>query len=92
MREEIEIAGIKIPKADWDATPQSVQMLVRVLSERLAQLEEKLGQNSHNSSRPPSSDGFGNQPKAEDKKDKRGLYRLNYAELTSKCQHIKQRN
>ncbi len=71
MREEIEIAGIKIPKADWDATPLSVQMLVRVLSERLAQLEEKLGQNSQNSSRPPSSDGFGNKPKAEDKQDKR---------------------
>lgn len=71
MCEEIEIAGIKIPKADWDATPLSVQMLVRVLSERLEQLEEKLGQNSQNSSRPPSSDGFGNQPKAEDKKDKR---------------------
>ena len=58
MSEEIEIAGIKIPKADWDATPPSVQALVLVLSERLSQLEEKLNQNSQNSSKPPSSDGF----------------------------------
>ena len=56
--EEIDITGIKIPKADWDATPASIQALVRVLSERLWQLEEKVNQNSQNSSKPPSRDEF----------------------------------
>ena len=59
MEETIEIAGIKVPKADWDATPASIQALVLALSERLSQVEEKLNQNSQNSSRPPSTDGFG---------------------------------
>ncbi len=59
MNEEIEIAGIQVPKADWEATPASIQALVLVLSERLTQLEEKLNKNSQNSSKPPSTDGFG---------------------------------
>ena len=64
---EIEIAGIKVPKADWDATPASIQALVIVLSERLSQLEEKLDQNSRNSSKPPSTDGFGKPAKGKGK-------------------------
>jgi hypothetical protein len=59
MSSSITIAGIEIPQADWDATPESVRALVTVLSERLAHIEELLNQNSQNSSRPPSSDGFG---------------------------------
>jgi hypothetical protein len=59
MSSPITIAGIEIPQADWDATPESVRALVTVLSERLAHIEEQLNQNSQNSSRPPSSDGFG---------------------------------
>ena len=80
MSEDIEIAGIKVPKADWEATPPSIQALVRVLEARLAQqnerlieqseqlaklnerlidLEERLNQTSKNSSKPPSTDGFG---------------------------------
>jgi transposase len=62
----IEIGGEKIPKQDWEATPASVKQAlvnlaeqVKQLSERLATVEEKLNQNSSNSSRPPSSDGFG---------------------------------
>jgi hypothetical protein len=35
MNVEIEIAGIKVPKADWDATPPGIQALVSMLSERL---------------------------------------------------------
>jgi transposase len=58
MSEEIEIAGIRVPKADWDATPASIKAVVVVLSERLSAIEEQLKQNSQNSSRPPSSDGF----------------------------------
>jgi hypothetical protein len=56
MSDEIEIAGIRVSKADWDATPASIQMLVRVLSERLLTLEEQVKQSSQNSSKPPSSD------------------------------------
>ena len=58
MEELIEIAGIQVPKADWEATPPSIQALVLALSERLTQIEEKLNKNSRNSSKPPSSDGF----------------------------------
>mgnify|MGYP003338224635 CR=1 FL=1 len=42
MSDEIEIAGIKVPRADWEVTPASIQMLVQVLSERLSALEEKV--------------------------------------------------
>ena len=70
MSEEIEIAGIKVPKADWDATPASIQTFVIVLSERLSQLEEKLNQNSQNSSKPPSTDGFGKPGKGKGKAKK----------------------
>ena len=59
MESEIEIAGIKIPKSDWEATPESVKVLVIVLSERLEHIEEQLNKNSKNSSKPPSSDGVG---------------------------------
>lgn len=67
MSDEIEIAGIRVPKADWDATPASIQMLVRALSERLLVLEEKVNQSSQNSSKPPSTDGFGKSVKAKGK-------------------------
>jgi hypothetical protein len=63
MGEEIEIAGIKVPKADWDITLASIKAVVVVLSERLSAIEEQLKQNSQNSSRPPSSDGL-TKPKA----------------------------
>lgn len=59
MEELIEIAGVQVSKADWEATPPSIQALVLALSERLTQIEEKLNKNSQNSSKPPSSDGFG---------------------------------
>ena len=70
MSDEIEIAGIRVPKADWDATPASIQMLVRVLSERLLALEETVNQSSQNSSKPPSTDGFGKGVKAKGKGQK----------------------
>lgn len=65
MSQEIEIAGIKISQSEWDATPKSVQVLVTLLSERLAHLEERLNQNSQNSSNPPSKDGFGKKVKPQ---------------------------
>jgi transposase len=59
-----------ISPQDWDATPESVQILVYTLlgtvvelqqvvgqlQERVRQLEEQVGKNSRNSSKPPSSD------------------------------------
>ena len=94
MGEEIEIAGIKVPKADWEATPPSIQSLVRVLEERLTQqnkrlieqseqlanlterlsdLEERLNRTSKNSSKPPSTDGFGQVVKGKkQRKPRRG--------------------
>lgn len=70
MSDEIEIAGIRVPRADWEATPASIQMLVRVLSERLLALEEQVKQNSQNSSKPPSIDGFGKAVKVKGKSKK----------------------
>ena len=71
MEESIEIAGIQVPKADWEATPLSIQSLVLALSERLTQIEEKLNKNSRNSSKPPSSDGFENSVEHKRKNKKR---------------------
>ena len=71
MSSEIEIPGIKIPQLDWDATPESVKAVVIVLSERLAYIEEQLQQNSQNSSRPPSSDGFVKPEKSKVQKQKK---------------------
>jgi transposase len=59
-----------ISTQDWDATPHSVKTLVYTLlatvdelqktvsqlQTRVTQLEEQVGQNSRNSSKPPSSD------------------------------------
>ncbi len=67
MSDEIEIAGIKVPGADWEVTPASIQMLVQVLSEGLSALEEKVNRTSQNSSKPPSTDGFGKRAKDKSK-------------------------
>ena len=52
-----------ISAEDWNATPPAVRELVVLLLQRIAgleqqvaQLQERLNQNSHNSSKPPSSD------------------------------------
>lgn len=71
----MEIAGISIYTADWEATPVSVKALVSqliettsCLEERVSHLEEQLNQNSQNSLSPPSKDGFASskaKPKAK---------------------------
>jgi transposase len=75
--ESIEIAGRKVTKADWDATPESVKLVIEdfhgmigVLTQRVSNLEEKLNKNSKNSSIPPSKNGFGGK-KVERKEVKR---------------------
>jgi len=65
MSPEIEIAGIKIPQSDWEATPASIRALVQSLSEQLGHIEEKLNKNPKNSSKPPSSQGFGQKIKTK---------------------------
>lgn len=89
---EIEIGGIRLPRADWETTPASVQALVATLlttiaqgqdqlgqlteqyaamSERVSHLEEQVRQTSQNSSRPPSSEGFGQAKRPPQKPGKR---------------------
>jgi transposase len=56
-------ATLRVPGEDWQQTPPSVralvsrlQQIIAQLVERVEELEARLGQNSQNSSRPPSSD------------------------------------
>jgi transposase len=57
------VPGLVVPHEDWEQTPASVRALVSrqqeviaQLVKRVGELEARLGQNSQNSSRPPSSD------------------------------------
>ena len=74
----LDIGSLSISASDWEATPASVKALVATLletisrlEERVSHLEEQLNQNSQNSSRPPSKDGFG-APKATQKSKGKG--------------------
>jgi transposase len=67
MSEEIDLGGIKVPAADWEATPESIKLVLMSLLQRIEALEEKLGKNSRNSSLPPSKDGFGAKSKNKKK-------------------------
>ena len=60
-----QIDGIEIDPTDWANTRASIQSLVmylvaenQELKDRLNRIEEQLRQNSQNSSKPPSQDGF----------------------------------
>jgi hypothetical protein len=70
MSKMIQVGNYEIPKADWESTPASVQKIVmelvketwelkeevQQLKVKLSGIEERLNQNSKNSSRPPSKD------------------------------------
>jgi transposase len=67
MPDESVRAGLSAE--DWNATPASVQALVRTLldsvlqlEQRIVELERRLNQNSSNSSQPPSRDQKTNRP------------------------------
>jgi len=66
--------GLPITEEDWKQTPPSVRALVlwqheliQQLIKRVEELEAKLGQNSQNSNRPPSSDAPHQRAKRESK-------------------------
>ena len=61
------------PRSDWEQVPPSVQAFLLTLVRRVEALEAKLSENSHNSSRPPSSDSPYRTPrnKAKSAKKKR---------------------
>jgi len=59
-----------IPQDDWEKTPASVKALILRLLKRIEDLEARLGQNSQNSNRPPSSDSPYQKPGSEKEKKK----------------------
>jgi transposase len=66
MSDEIDLVGLKVPQSDWDATPESIKLVVlslleqlKLLDARVGELEEQLRRNSKNSSQPPSQDEKG---------------------------------
>ena len=61
--------------SDWEATPPAVRGLLEQLINRVAQLEEQKGRSSRNSSKPPSSDGSGFKPPANEKRKGSGRKR-----------------
>jgi transposase len=52
----MERTDLPLPPEIWAATPCAAQALIVALHERVRELEARLGENSANSSRPPSSD------------------------------------
>src|SRR5919202_4231204 len=52
----MKLAEPPLPPEIWTATPATARALVVALQARIHELEARLGQNSSNSSRPPSSD------------------------------------
>src|SRR3954471_12585341 len=52
----MELTVLPLPPEMWDATPAAAQTLILTLQARVCELEARLGQDSSNSSRPPSSD------------------------------------
>lgn len=63
-------ALVELGKRDPEALVDLLLGIFKSLEERITELERQLGQNSDNSSKPPSQDGAGKKPK-EDKGDKR---------------------
>ena len=72
MEQKPQLDKIELSTADWEGTPIAVQQLVlallaenQELKARLSVIEEQIKQNSQNSSKPPSKDGFGAKPKVK---------------------------
>jgi transposase len=52
----MDLTELSLPPEIWGATPSAAQALIVALQARVRELETRLGQNSSNSSRPPSTD------------------------------------
>ena len=52
----MELTDPPLPPEIWAATPGAAQALIVALQQRIRELDARLGQNSSNSSRPPSTD------------------------------------
>ena len=53
-------------------TSEEKDALIYALLARVAELERRLGLNSENSGKPPSSDGYGKKPSANNLREKTG--------------------
>ena len=61
--------GLEISIDDWQKTPPSVIRLILHLAKRIEKLEARLGQDSSNSNKPPSSDSpYKKKPAEKEKK------------------------
>lgn len=56
----------------YDQGPDAVYTLITALEQRVAQLEERLAKDSHNSHKPPSSDGLAKKPSPTSLRQKSG--------------------
>ena len=98
MEQMPQLDKIELSTADWERTPIAVQQLVlalvaenQELKARLSVIEEQIKQNSQNSSKPPSKDGFGAKPKVKKAKGERARggqlghpgHERNFHELTN---------
>ncbi|NWJ47035.1 MAG: hypothetical protein HXX08_14325, partial [Chloroflexi bacterium] len=63
MTLEEQLAQLQNDYAQLEAKAASQAALIAQLIERIQTLEARLSQDSHNSSKPPSSDGFKRSPK-----------------------------
>src|SRR5271165_3640657 len=59
-------------QALYDQGPDAVYPLLTALEQRVAELEARLNKDSHNSSKPPSSDGLGKKPAPRSLRKKTG--------------------
>ncbi|AFY94829.1 IS66 family transposase [Chamaesiphon minutus] len=101
MEQMPQLDQIELSTADWEGTPIAVQQLVlallaenQELKARLSVIEEQIKQNSQNSSKPPSKDGFGTKPKVKKAKGQRNRggqlghpgHERNFHELTAESE------
>jgi hypothetical protein len=76
MTEETDLGGIKVPLTDLETTPESIKQVLKILLQRIEELEERLNKNSKNSSIPPSKNGFGVSADKQVKAKKKPLKRV----------------
>ena len=101
MEQKPQLDTIELSTVDWEGTPIAVQKLVlallaenQELKARLSIIEEQIKQNSQNSSKPPSKDGFGTKPKVKKAKGERARggqlghpgHERNFHELTAESE------